>query len=274
MARKPTSKRPSVAGHKVKVSNEPAVAAPASPAEAGGPAGSSFGGAAAEAPAAASATVPAAKPGASQAPAAKASAPGAGFAGAAPQPAKAPVKGGTSAAAAQQPKPHASAESGASAKPSVPKNRIAQVKEASSIQHEEVSGKTGTPRMSKKAGKRRVSRKAVAIVSAVLVALAVATSLLAWNQWFRYDDAADIQGTWRVEGSTATFTITDSQIQLTEEVSYPYTLDAFAKTISFSFGNYEGGGSYVFSPERDVLTITETAPDADGGTAATTLVKQ
>ena len=234
MAKKPTSKRPSVAGRKVKVSNEPAVAAPASSAEAGGPAGSSFGGAAAEGSAAASSSAP----------------------------------------APQQPKSDASAESGTPAKPSVPKNRIAQVKEASSIQHEEVSGKTGTPRMSKKAGKRRVPRKAVAIVSAVLVALAVATSLLAWNQWLRYDDAADIQGTWRVEGSTATFTITDSQIQLTEEVSYPYTLDTFAKTISFSFGNYEGGGSYVFSPERDVLTITETAPDADGGTATTTLVKQ
>ena len=180
----------------------------------------------------------------------------------------------SSAPAPQQPKSDASAESGTPAKPSVPKNRIAQVKEASSIQHEEVSGKTGTPRMSKKAGKRRVPRKAVAIVSAVLVVLAVATSLLAWNQWLRYDDAADIQGAWRVEGSTATFTITDSQIQLTDEVSYPYTLDTFAKTISFSFGNYEGGGSYVFSPERDVLTITETAPDADGGTATTTLVKQ
>lgn len=234
MARKPTSKRPSVAGRKVKVSNEPAVAAPASPSVAGEPAGSSFGGAAAEGSAAASSSAP----------------------------------------APQQPKSDASAESGTPAKPSVPKNRIAQVKEASSIQHEEVSGKTGTPRMSKKAGKRRVPRKAVAIVSAVLVALAVATSLLAWNQWLRYDDAADIQGTWRVEGSTATFTITDSQIQLTDEVSYPYTLDTFAKTISFSFGNYEGGGSYVFSPERDVLTITETAPDADGGTATTTLVKQ
>ncbi len=274
MVKKPTSKRPSVAGHKVKVSNEPAVTAPASPSVAGGPAGSSSDGVAVEGRAAASASVPVAKPGVSQTPAAKASAAGAGFAGAAPQPAKAPAKGGASAAAPQQPKSDALAESGTPAKPSVPKNRIAQVKEASSIQHEEVSGKTGTPRMSKKAGKRRISRKAVAIASAVLVVLAVATSLLAWNQWLRYDDAADIQGAWRMEGSTATFTITDSQIQLTEEVSYPYTLDTFAKTISFSFGNYEGGGSYVFSPERDVLTITETAPDADGGTATTTLVKQ
>ncbi len=128
--------------------------------------------------------------------------------------------------------------------------------------------------MAKKAGKRRVSRKVVAIVSVVLVALAVATSVLAWNQWLRYDDAADIQGTWRVEGSAATFTVTGSEIQLTSDVSYPYTLDTFAKTISFSFGNYEGGGSYVFSPERDVLTITESAPDADGGQAVTTLVKQ
>ncbi len=270
MVKKPTSKRPSVAGHKVKVSNEPAVAAPASPSVAGGPAGSSSSGAAAEGHAAASASVPVAKPGAPQAPAAKVPSAGVGSAASAALPAK----GGASAAAPQQPKSDASAESGTPAKPSVPKNRIAQVKEASSIQHEEVSGKTGTPRMSKKAGKRRVSRKAVAIASAVLVVLAVATSLLAWNQWLRYDDAADIQGTWRVEGSTATFTITDSQIQLTEEVSYPYTLDTFAKTISFSFGNYEGGGSYVFSPERDVLTITETAPDADGGTATTTLVKQ
>ncbi len=162
----------------------------------------------------------------------------------------------------------------APAKPSVPKNRVVQAKDASSIQHNEVSSKTGTPRMSKKAGKRRVSRKVIGIVSAALVVVAVATALLAWNQWLRYDDAADIQGAWRVEGSTATFTITDSQIQLTNEVSYPYTLDTFAKTINFSFGNYEGGGSYVFSPERDVLTITETAPDADGGTATTTLVKQ
>ncbi len=166
------------------------------------------------------------------------------------------------------------ADTKASSKPSVPKNRVVQAKDASSIQHSEVSGKTGTPRMAKKAGKRRGSRKLLIIVAVVLVALAVATSVLAWNQWFRYDDAADIQGTWRVEGSTATFTVTSSDIQLTSDVSYPYTLDTFAKTISFSFGNYEGGGSYVFSPERDVLTITESAPDADGGKAVTTLVKQ
>ncbi len=166
------------------------------------------------------------------------------------------------------------ADTKASSKPSVPKNRVVQAKEASSIQHSEVSGKTGTPRMAKKAGKRRGFRKLLIIVAVVLVALAVATSVLAWNQWFRYDDAADIQGTWRVEGSTATFTVTSSDIQLTSDVSYPYTLDTFAKTISFSFGNYEGGGSYVFSPERDVLTITESAPDADGGKAVTTLVKQ
>ncbi len=128
--------------------------------------------------------------------------------------------------------------------------------------------------MSKKAGKSRVSRKVVIAIAAVLAAIAIATAVLAWNQWLRYDDAADIQGTWRVEGSTATFTITDSEIQLTSEVSYPYTLDTFGKTISFSFGNYEGGGSYVFSPERDVLTITENESDAEGGTATTTLVKQ
>ncbi len=267
MAKKPTSKRPSVAGHKVKVSNEPAVAAPAPVGEAGGPAGSSSGG---EVPVqgnvpgggavqrsqaqAQPAVRPVAQPTqqAQQAPAVSA-----------------PVSAGEAEAGAPD-----AADAKASSKPSVPKNRVVQAKDASSIQHSEVSGKTGTPRMAKKAGKRRVSRTVVIIVAVVLVALAVATSVLAWNQWFRYDDAADIQGTWRVEGSTATFTVTSSDIQLTSDVSYPYTLDTFAKTISFSFGNYEGGGSYVFSPERDVLTITESAPDADGGKAVTTLVKQ
>ncbi len=166
------------------------------------------------------------------------------------------------------------AGTGAEPKPSVPASRAVQAKEASSIEHSEVSSKTGTPRMSKKAGKRRVSRKTLIAVASFLVVLVVATGVLAWNQWLRYDDAADIQGTWKAEGGNVTLVITDSDIEFTEDVSYPYTLDTFAKTISFNFGNYSGGGSYAFSPERDALTITEENPDAEGGKSSTTLVKQ
>lgn len=160
------------------------------------------------------------------------------------------------------------------AKPSVPAGRVVEVKEASQIQQSEASAKTGTPRLAKKPARRRISRKALIAAVSLLVVLVVATGVLAWNQWLRYDDAADIQGTWKAEGGSVTLVITDSDIEFTEDVSYPYTLDTFAKTISFNFGNYSGGGSYVFSPERDALTITEESPDAEGGKSSTTLVRQ
>lgn len=107
----------------------------------------------------------------------------------------------------------------------------------------------------------------------VIVLLAIGTGLLAWNQWLRYDDNADIQGTWVIDGTSQTITITDTDIVMTADVSYPYTLDTFQKTISFSFKQYNGSGSYAFSPERTTLVITET--DADTGeNVSTKLVKQ
>ena len=107
----------------------------------------------------------------------------------------------------------------------------------------------------------------------VILLLAIGTGLLAWNQWFRFDDTADIQGTWAIDGTTQTITITDTDIVMTADVSYPYTLDTFQKTISFSFKQYSGSGSYAFSPERTELYITET--DADSGEEVSTkLVKQ
>ena len=98
--------------------------------------------------------------------------------------------------------------------------------------------------------------------------------MLSWNQWLRYDDAADIQGTWVIDGSSATITVTDSEIKMSDDVSYSYSLDTLNKTISFSFGKYTGSGSYAFSPERDTLVITEENPDSEQGKASTKLVKQ
>ena len=139
-----------------------------------------------------------------------------------------------------------------------------------------VSEKTGTPRMSAKAKsrKRRLSRRFMIIACSVVAVLAIATGLLSWNQWLRYDDTADIQGTWVIDGSSATITVTDSEIKMSDDVSYSYSLDTFNKTISFSFGKYTGSGSYAFSPERDTLVITEENPDSEQGKASTKLVKQ
>ena len=142
--------------------------------------------------------------------------------------------------------------------------------------HDSVSEKTGTPRMSVKAKsrKRRLSRRFMIIACSIVAVLAIATGLLSWNQWLRYDDAADIQGTWVIDGSSATITVTDSEIKMSDDVSYSYSLDTFNKTISFSFGKYTGSGSYAFSPERDTLVITEENPDSEQGKASTKLVKQ
>lgn len=118
-----------------------------------------------------------------------------------------------------------------------------------------------------------ISRRFLIGSLVVILLLVIGTGLLAWNQWFRYDDTADIQGTWVIDGSNQSITINETDIVMTSDVSYPYTLDTFQKTISFSFKQYSGSGSYAFSPERTTLVITET--DADTGEKVSTkLVKQ
>ena len=143
-------------------------------------------------------------------------------------------------------------------RPSVPAGKKA--KSSLNVETDSVSEKTGTPRKSASGKKkRRLSRRFVIIACSIVVVLAVATGLLSWNQWFRYDDSADIQGTWVVDGS---------------DVAYSYSLDTFNKTISFSFGKYSGSGSYAFSPDRTTLVLTEENPDAEQGKASTKLVKR
>lgn len=132
------------------------------------------------------------------------------------------------------------------------------------------TGQAGKSKPFKRAG---ISRRFLIGSLVVILLLAIGTGLLAWNQWFRFDDTADIQGTWAIDGTTQTITITDTDIVMTADVSYPYTLDTFQKTISFSFKQYSGSGSYAFSSERTELYITET--DADSGEEVSTkLVKQ
>ena len=138
-----------------------------------------------------------------------------------------------------------------------------------------VSGDSSQKKVLKRkpAKRKGLSRRFLIGSLAVVLVLAIGTGLLAWNQWFRYDDTADIQGTWVIDGTDQSITITDADIVMTPEVSYPYSLDTFQKTITFSFKQYNGSGSYAFSPERTTLVITET--DADSGEKVSTkLVKQ
>ena len=136
--------------------------------------------------------------------------------------------------------------------------------------------RTGTPRVGareRQIRRRRMSRRFFVVAGVFMAVLLVATAALAWNHWLRYDDAADIQGSWKIDGSEQVITITSDQIALTPEVSYSYTLDTFAKTIDFTFEQYGGSGSYAFSPERTTLVITETQAES-GQKVSTKLVKQ
>ncbi|MDO4854066.1 MAG: hypothetical protein Q4A43_01380 [Coriobacteriia bacterium] len=94
---------------------------------------------------------------------------------------------------------------------------------------------------------------------AVLVAVAVA---LSWNLWWRYDDAADIQGTWAQSGTDNEVVITDSSIYLTSTLFYSYSLDTDSKHITFTFEGKEGSGVYSFSDDRNTLTIAEVDVEA------------
>lgn len=144
------------------------------------------------------------------------------------------------------------------------------VSDAASASGASAAGKLKARKPLKRKG---ISRRFLIGSLIVILLLVIGTGLLAWNQWFRYDDAADIQGTWVIDGSSQSITINETDIVMTDDVSYPYTLDTFQKTISFSFKQYSGSGSYAFSPERTTLVITET--DADTGEKVSTkLVKQ
>lgn len=141
---------------------------------------------------------------------------------------------------------------------------------ASAVSGTSAAGKLKARKPLKRKG---ISRRFLIGSLVVILLLVIGTGLLAWNQWFRYDDTADIQGTWVIDGSNQSITINETDIVMTSDVSYPYTLDTFQKTISFSFKQYSGSGSYAFSPERTTLVITET--DADTGEKVSTkLVKQ
>lgn len=91
-------------------------------------------------------------------------------------------------------------------------------------------------------------------IVAVLVVMAASFS---WDRWLRYDDAHEFQGEWQINDAAKVVVVDGTAIKLTDEVSYIYTLDTDAKTISFTFGNMSGSGRYRFSADRSQLVIME-----------------
>lgn len=117
------------------------------------------------------------------------------------------------------------------------------------------SGSDARPAARKK--KSLAGKIVLAAVLVVVLACVGFAAFLAWDRWGAFDDAVDMQGVWQANGSDSVVVIDGEKIQLTDDVSYSYEIDPFAKTITFHLGNMEGQGRYRFSPDRSQLVITD-----------------
>ena len=126
----------------------------------------------------------------------------------------------------------------------------------------------GKRRRERAEAKPRKKRWPLVVAGSVLLIVLLIVGGFSWDRWLRYDDAAEFQGEWQTHGTTAVVVIDGETIKLTEDVSWSYTLDTDAKTISYTFGNMEGSGRYRFSLDRSQLVIS----DGDGYSWLSTLM--
>lgn len=126
-------------------------------------------------------------------------------------------------------------------------------------------------------GRRRLRVRIwyVAVIVAVLAlaALIAGAAVFAWDRWYRYDDTADIQGTWYAVGTDTPITITGDSIEFTPDTTYTYSLDGNTKSLSFSLGNLDGQAHYVFADDRNVLVIFDGSDYSRWGTAGDDLLQ-
>ena len=106
--------------------------------------------------------------------------------------------------------------------------------------------------------RNRILKIVAVCFAAVLVACVAVAAFWAWDTWLRFDDSADIQGEWLTSNGAALVVIDAEEIHMPDSVDFKYTLDTKSKTISYTFVDLTGGGSYEFSRDRATLTITES----------------
>lgn len=105
---------------------------------------------------------------------------------------------------------------------------------------------------SRRAGLLGVKRIILVVVAVVFVLVCA----VIWNLWFRFDDAADIQGLWASSDGASVF-IDGHDLHLSDDVAYAYSLNTTAKTIDYTFASASGHASYRFSADRATLVLDE-----------------
>lgn len=129
------------------------------------------------------------------------------------------------------------------------------------------SERAGHSTPSEKPRKKRLWLRVLIIVLVMLVVVVAAlAAVFAWDRWYRYDDAADIQGSWYPAGSLAAVQISGDKISFDEQTAYAYTVDPFEKTITYKLGALQGKSHYWFANDRAALVME----DGDAFDARTT----
>ena len=157
---------------------------------------------------------------------------------------------GVPKALAARPAPQAKA--GASGAPK--RARAGERQDAASYSRSETADRVRTARRAKDVRRRRWPFVVIGALACVLV---VAAGAFSWDRWLRYDDAAELPGEWQVHGTAAIVVIDGEAVNITDDVAYPYAIDAGAKTITYAFGNAQGSGRYRFSLDRSQLVIMD-----------------
>lgn len=96
----------------------------------------------------------------------------------------------------------------------------------------------------------------------IALLIATATIIFSFTRWCVADDAQDIKGTWIVDDSDTTIQVTDTEIRMTSDMIFTYSLDTGSKTIKERLDNKEGSAHYVFSQDRNELVIADINLDA------------
>lgn len=124
--------------------------------------------------------------------------------------------------------------------------------------------KPGQPNNLNTSGKSRKSvgakrfaawKVVLVIVASLLVVVVALVNYASLSRWVFVDDATDIKGSWHLSAEPVSIVISDTEMNLADEVSYTYTMDTQAKVINETLGNMKGAARYRFSEDRNSVAI-------------------
>lgn len=114
---------------------------------------------------------------------------------------------------------------------------------------------SGKPRKSVGAKRFAAWKVILAIVAFLLVVVVALVTYASLSRWVFVDDVTDIKGSWHLSAEPVSVVISDTEMNLADEVSYTYTMDTQAKVINETLGNMKGAARYRFSEDRNSVAI-------------------